>query len=150
MTQTQKAATLTTVFSEVLANLAFMFTDEEAADPTAGELWFETTISYKGANTGTLRFWCSSSFSSLLAANLLGLDPEDDGAEEAARDATREFMNVLCGQYVTAAHGTELIFDLTIPEVRELPEAPDMTTQDDESTSTLCVDGHLIRIRLDA
>ena len=146
--QEQKTATLATIFSEVLANLAFMFTDEETADVPAGDLWLETTIAYKGPQTGTLRFRCSSSFSVQLAANLLGVDPDDADAEEAAKDAAKEFMNIVCGQLVTAVHGTDDIFDLTIPEIRELPEAPDLTVDDGSESATLCVDGHLIQLIL--
>ena len=45
----QKTATLTTIFSEVLANLAFMFTDDEPGPPSAGDIWLETFISYQGS-----------------------------------------------------------------------------------------------------
>ena len=40
----QKAPTLTTILSEVLANLAFMFTDDESAEPAPDDRWLETTI----------------------------------------------------------------------------------------------------------
>ncbi len=148
--QEQKTATLATIFSEVLANLAFMFTDEVAADVATGDLWLETTIAYKGPHKGTLRFRCSSNFSIQLAANLLGVDPKDDDAEEAAKDAAKEFMNIVCGQLVTAIHGTDDVFNLTIPEVRELSEVPDLAADDGSESATLCVDGNLIQLSLEA
>ena len=74
--QEQKTATLTTVFSEVLADLAFMFTDGDESDMPAGEVWLETVIGYQGAATGTLRLRCTRGFSIRLAATLLGTDAE--------------------------------------------------------------------------
>jgi len=122
--QDQETATLATIFSEVLANLAFMFTDEDIADPTPGNVWLETTIGYSGTAVGTLVLRCTEDFSTLLAANLLGADPNDDDTKLIGNDAVKEFMNIVCGQYVTAAYGTEEVFNLTIPKIVELSETP--------------------------
>lgn len=138
--------TLTTVFSDVLGNLAFLFADDEQADPSPAAIWLETTISYCGPATGTLRLQCNGEFAILLAANLLGIDPGDDDAELKAPDAVMEFMNIVCGQFVTAMHGTEDVFDLTIPAVRTLDQMPDFLDDDDEWTSTLVVEGHSVRL----
>ena len=142
MTQDQKTATLTTIFSEVLANLAFMFSeDEEDIIPSAGDVWLETEIGYRGPQSGTLRFWCAREFSVRLAANLLGIDPDDDDAESQAVDAVKEFMNIVCGQLITAIHGTEVVFDLTIPALRELSETPRFSEDGGPHSSTLFVEG---------
>ncbi|MFH1420197.1 MAG: chemotaxis protein CheX [Planctomycetota bacterium] len=146
MMQEQKTATLTTIFSEVLANLAFMFTEDEQAEPSPGDLWFETTISYTGPHAGTLRLHCPAPFAKLLAANLLGVElNEDDGFDEA-EDAVKEFMNIVCGQLVTAMHGCDDVFNLTIPEVRHLIETPDLSGQVDGDVARLCVDGYLVQL----
>ncbi len=144
--QDQQTATLATIFSEVLANLAFMFTDEEACQPPAGDLWLETTISYNGPITGTLRLRCTRDFSIRLAANLLGTDPDDPDTEQSSRDSVKEFMNIICGQFVTAAHGTEQVFGLTIPEIVELPGTPEFTTCEETDTSVVSVDGLLVQL----
>ena len=75
--ETQKTTTLTVIFSEVLANLAFMFADEDVLEPSTEDNWMETVISYQGASRGKLTFNCTRDFSILLASNLLGLDPEE-------------------------------------------------------------------------
>jgi CheY-specific phosphatase CheX len=144
--QQQTSAVLTTIFSEVLANLAFMFTDEDQVELSAADSWLETVISYQGPTNGTLRFRCTNDFSVLLAANLLGIDSQDPEAEAQARDAVKEFMNIVCGQLVTAVHGSEDIFNLTIPKITELPEAPDLQTDDGTDSSTLSVDGYLVQL----
>ena len=138
----QKTATLTTIFSEVLANLAFMFGDDDECAASPSSSWLETTISYQGPVRGTLQLRCPREFSVLLVANLLGTDVEDDGAESKADDAVKEFMNVLCGQFITATHGAEDFFDLAIPEIHELAEAPDPPGAAATHASTLSVSGH--------
>lgn len=142
----QTSVTLTTIFSEVLANLAFMFTDEEQVDLSPADTWLETVISYRGPVAGTLRFRCTTDFSVLLAANLLGIDAQDDEADAKARDAVKEFMNIVCGQLVTALYGSEKVFDLTIPQIAELAEAPDLHAAGKVDASTLSVDGFLVQL----
>ncbi len=144
--QDQKTATLATIFSEVLANLAFLFTDEDPADPVPGDVWFETTIGYSGPMAGTLRFLCTRDFSTRLAANLLGTDPDDPDTEQSAGDAVKEFMNIVCGQFVTAAYGTEEVFHITIPEIVELPETPSLTACEEIETTAVSVDGQFVQL----
>lgn len=147
MTQKQKTATVATILSDVLANLAFMFSDDETADPSSGDLWFETTISYRGSFNGTLRFRCPEDFTKLLASNLLGLSPDDEDMGPQGIDATKEFMNIICGQFVTAVHGTKDVYDLTIPEVAVLSEAPTIEPGDKGADiSALSVEGHLVEL----
>ncbi len=147
MIQDQKTATLTTVLSEVLANLAFMFDDEEPTGPQPDQSWLEATISYNGPKSGTLTLNCPAEFSPFLASNLLGVSPEDEDAEQSAEDALRELMNVLCGQYVTARHGVDDVFDLTIPQVRQLSEPPLASLSDGEDSATTSIEGNRLQLR---
>lgn len=133
--------TLTTVFSDVLQTLAFMFTDEGPIEPSPGDIWLETKIAYRGPVCGRLRLWCPRPFSQNLAANLLGIDVPEDVSDQASEDAVKEFMNVLCGQYVTSAHGSDAVFKLTIPEVTQLSESPDIQNVCGDETACLSVEG---------
>ncbi len=144
--QDQEALTLNTIFSEVLQNFAFMFHDEEDVETSPGDVWLEAVIRYRGPQEGTLRLRCTRDFALLLAANLLGTDPESADAPERAGDAAKEFMNILCGQYVTARHGVEDVFDLTIPEIKELTETPDFTPAPNEEAATFSVQGHRVQV----
>ncbi len=135
-----------TTFSEVLADLAFMFADEDVAEVSSEGRWLETSITYRGPASGTLRFRCASAFSVMLAANLLGSDPADDDADAQGRDAVKEFMNIVCGRFVTDKHGTEHVFNLSIPEIEELPLAPTLGDGDDTDVSTLAVEGHVVQL----
>ncbi len=146
MMQEQKTATLTTIFSEVLANLAFMFTEDDQAEATPFDLWFDTSISYKGPHSGTLHFRCPAQFATLLATNLLGVECSDNGGYDEAEDAVKEFMNIVCGQLVTAMYGCDEVFNLTIPVVRHLAETPDLNDPRDGDVAKLCVDGYTVQL----
>lgn len=141
----QKAATLATIFSDVLADLAFMFTEDEEATSNPDEVWLETKIGYRGPVNGELRFRCTREFSRLLASNLLGVVAEEAG-DEQADDAAKEFMNIVCGQLVTALHGTEAIFNLTIPEIRKIAEMPDFTLNDGGQAATVTIEGQNVQL----
>ncbi len=141
----EETTILTATFSEVLANLAFMFRDDGPVEADPTDTWLETTIGYRGPESGALRLWCSRRFSTLLAANLLGVDPEDEDATSKKEDAVKEFMNIVCGQLVTAMHGVTAVFDLSIPQTMELEDSPPLHESDVQAT-TLSVEGHPIRL----
>lgn len=127
--------TLATTFSEVLANLAFMFTTEEALDGPASATRVEARITYDGPVRGRLIVRCTPEFARLLAANLLGQDESEEVSPNTWHDALKELMNVVCGQFVTTVYGVEPVFQLGIPKVREVedsgavPPAPETTVQ---------------------
>ncbi len=112
------ATDLQTIVSDVLGNLAFLVSDDvDAAAPVNRADALTCTIQYQGPVSGELGCRCTPNFARQLTANLLGLDPADPAAQASAHDAVREFMNVLCGQFVTAVHGHEGVFNLTIPNI---------------------------------
>ena len=141
--QESKTATLTEIFSDVLADLAFMSTHDEEVVSDAEARWLETSISYGGPTSGTLRLRCTKDFSVLLAANLLGAEA---GVEAKASDAVKEFMNIFCGQFVTAMYGTEEVYNLTIPRIEELPEAPELREDSGLESAVLSVAGHQVQV----
>ncbi len=146
--QQQKSATLTTIFSDVLANLAFMFTDEDDTPTQADSDWSEAFIEYHGCAGGALRLLYPKPFAIELAANLLGTDPTDEDVESQATDAVKELMNIICGQLVTALHGTEAVFNLSIPQVEAVAGMPEFTYEKNENICALGVSGHKIQIGL--
>jgi CheY-specific phosphatase CheX len=118
------APELRTILTNVLGDLAFMITDDEEIEAVPGTIWMCGEVSYLGPTSGTVRCWCTRTLATQLAANLLGIEPEVGEAQIAAEDALCEFLNVLCGQLVTAWHGTESVFNLTIPNVTECIDPP--------------------------
>jgi len=142
----QRTATIAAIFSEVLANLAFMFTEEDLPPSPEGDPWMETTIGYRGPACGSLSFLCTRGFARVLAANLLAIDPEDRDADAKAPDAAKEFMNIVCGQLVTTLHGPEQVFDISIPRNRPLNEGPDLMLSPGPESCTLSVEGFPVQL----
>ncbi len=146
--QNQTTTTLTRVLSDILAELAFMFTDEGDINAPTGECWLKTTIGYEGSTDGLLRLTCPWSFADQLAANMLGLESTDRANEQESIDAIKEFMNVVCGQYITAAYGVEDVFHLTIPEVVETSTTPNLadSTDSSENKTRVSVNGQWLEL----
>jgi chemotaxis protein CheY-P-specific phosphatase CheC len=137
---------LAQIFSEVLANLAFMFTAEPGEPATPGTPCLVTRISYQGPQAGELELWCPEGFAYVLASNLLGVDPEDAEARAKSHDAMKELMNVLCGQLVTTLHGTQGVFNLSIPELDVLDADAPCDPPADALTAELSVEGYPVII----
>ena len=129
--------TLETVISNVLQELAFMFadpgTDEDAIAPQ--EACLKAKISFQGPLCGDLGLVFPQSLCFEMIANILGLEPEDISEPGDAEDALKELLNIVCGQFLTSAFGSGLVFDLSIPTVEHLDsvawdqqqQAPDTT-----------------------
>lgn len=118
---------LAALAGEVLGNFAFMIGDDEPAQPPPGTVWLECRIAYAGPTEGTLTCWCTRGFAVRLAANLLGLEPDESGASAGAEDSLREFMNVLCGHLMTTWYGTHAVFHLSLPTVCERAGPPPLS-----------------------
>ncbi len=107
--------TLAEVASGTLEEAAFIFT--EPGEPTPD--WDTETaivkISFEGTERGTLWLVSSARFAVELAANLLGLEPDDPDAIERGTGALGEMLNMICGALMEAAFGTGVICNLGIP-----------------------------------
>ncbi|MGD8453195.1 MAG: chemotaxis protein CheX [Phycisphaerae bacterium] len=132
---------LAAIVGDVLGNMAFMVSDEEPTDFPPGAVWVECTIRYNGPPHGRLSCWCTRDFAIQLAANLLGIEPDEGDALVGAEDAVREFMNVLCGQVVTTWHGSAGVFSLSIPAVRECLDLPETPEGGDRKRCALSISG---------
>ncbi len=128
------------VFSSVLESLAFMFA--ERADkgdlPPADGTSLAVRMRFAGPFSGTLALTVPEATCTELAANVMGMEPEDKAAEEHAADALREVLNVTCGQLLTALAGEEPVFDLSVPNADRQPAAHwDATLQQPETLAFL-------------
>jgi hypothetical protein len=132
---------LAAVVTDVLGDLAFMVSDGEPAEMPHGAVWLQCEVSYEGPVHGTLCCWCTRDFAIQLAANLLGIEVDEGDAQAAAEDAVREFMNVLCGQLLTAWYGKQAVFAVTIPVVRECAEPQRYPGGNDESRCQVSISG---------
>jgi len=132
---------LATIVGDVLGDLAFLVSGDKPPVPASGAAWMECRISYSGPVAGTLHCWCTRDFAVQLAANLLGLSPQNQEVQSGLGDALCEFINVVCGQWVTACHGTGLVFDLSIPTASPCTPAPQINFEGSETACALSVSG---------
>lgn len=95
------ASLLRKVVERTLLESAFMMTSAGApgGDPPA----LRVRIDYAGPEPGELDVACDAAFARALAANLLGLEPDDADVDEAAPAALGELSNILAGLLVHLA-----------------------------------------------
>lgn len=142
--------TLTKVFTDVLEQLAFMFADPpESDDPALEEDLVMASMTFHNAFSGRIRLVVPRSMGPVLAANVLGLDPDDEMVTRAPYDALKELLNVTCGNVLTAIAGEEPVFDLTVPDVEELPREDWDALRAQDNTVFCLVDGYPVLLHLE-
>jgi hypothetical protein len=106
------------VFRQVLEKQCFLFADPDdgAGFRDAGPC-VAATMGFRGEIDGRLALVLPESLLPEIAANFLGMEPDDPEALAGGRDACKEILNITCGNALTALRGEEPVFDLTIPEV---------------------------------
>ena len=104
-------------FMEVVEKLTFMFgevvpKDEVESPDTAFTL---ASMSFTGDVVGLLSVAVPTDMTAEIAANILGLEPEDIESDEMKNDALAEMLNVVCGHVIMALVGTGANFRLDSP-----------------------------------
>lgn len=141
---------LNEVFYNVLENLAFMFgesVENDSLDEMAHDA-VEARMRFAGPFSGSLSLVMPRNMCQELAANVLGLDPEDEQADASGEDALKELLNVTCGQVLTSLAGQEPVFDLSVPLVEPLDESRWQTLVADEDTAAFLIDEQPVLLHL--
>ena len=149
MTNSSKK-TLAEVIVAVLENQAFIFADvvDNAEAPPLPEEHHVVQMAFIGPVCGGLTMVFPAVMCAEVAANMLGLDEDDELAIAGGQDALKELVNVVCGQVLTEVAGEEPVFDLTVPEISTMDqEAWDKMLRDSE-TVALLVDDEPVLARL--
>jgi chemotaxis protein CheY-P-specific phosphatase CheC len=113
---------------QTLEKLAFIFAMPEEDDiaPEEGET-VDVAINFTGPFSGSMLILYPQSDLNELAANMLGLDDEDEIAGDQKLDALKETINIVCGNVLPAIGGKEAVFDIDPPIIIETPGArPDI------------------------
>jgi CheY-specific phosphatase CheX len=118
----ERRAMLFAVVAEVLERQAFMFATEgpPAEEVTAPDTSLHAAMGFTGTVRGTMELAAPVELCTELTGNLLGLEPDDPAARADAADALKELLNVVCGQYLSTAYGSQPVFRLSIPSVVEI------------------------------
>lgn len=137
---------------EVFEQLAFMFgeepeEDEPLPEPTGGCVL--TAMGFTGPSKGRLALAVPEDMCPEIAANVLGVDVDDELVAQNAHDALKEMLNVMCGRLLTTLAGEEPVFELTIPEVRVISEQAWQKIQATPGTLGVLVDDLPVLLRFE-
>lgn len=114
---------LSEVCAQVLEQHAFMFAGPDPGpvpDHRAAPMLM-LTIHFSGPVRGKLELVVPEEMGATLAANLLGIEPAEALAQ--GEDALKELLNIMCGQVLTAFHGSGAVFELSIPLALKIDKA---------------------------
>lgn len=115
--------------TKILESATFLFTDklapEEIPDMEANWQQVGVRLEYHGPHSGELRMWINEPLSKIIAQNMLGLDESEECSEEREMDAIKEVLNMILGNFLTEAFGTDDVFHLGIPRIMAEKEIAD-------------------------
>ena len=141
-------------FGEALETMAFITPlppDDPAAAaaaPPPGAALALTRIEYRGAQSGALELLCPRRLGAMLAANLMGCEPDDPEAEARAADALRELLNITCGTMLRNSGVTATgVVEMTVPAQRDVPSADWGAFASSAGASVFDADGCFVAVR---
>jgi len=117
--------TVNATFMNIVERLTFMFGEPMDKDDldTENVDFTLARMSFVGDMTGTLSVAVPSAITAEIAANILGLEPEDISDAAMLDDALGEMLNVVCGHVIMDLMGKEANFKLQAPEVLPVDES---------------------------
>ncbi|MCP4679418.1 MAG: chemotaxis protein CheX [Deltaproteobacteria bacterium] len=106
---------------ETLEEAAFIFaTPAKEVLSWSKDKVLEARLSYTGEATGTLMMAATTDSIAEIAANMLGLEPDEPDVEMKQADALGEMLNIIGGVVVEAWFGSESEVQLDVPRLRTL------------------------------
>lgn len=143
---------LSEIFCSVLENQAYMFGEPieegEEIPPASGD-YLQARMRFMGPFRGELSLTVPAEVCPEIAANVLGLEPDDERVAESSEDALKELLNVTCGQVLTALAGEDPVFDLTVPEVKAVDDGQWESLLASSDTAAFIVEDAPVLLHLD-
>ena len=109
---------LKTAMSNVIEKFAFMFAEPDNAKvipKVNGEILY-AEITFSGPRKGVIKVLASQGFCMELAANILGIE-KNETTSQAAEDALKELINIVCGEVVAVLEGNKAVVNLSVPVI---------------------------------
>jgi hypothetical protein len=133
--------------TRVLEDVACVFARPLGIRPPATEGWNAAgaRLRFRGALRGYMELWAPPEAVGPLASALLGGE-ESQGTADAALDALREALHLLCGSVLSTLVGPEGAFSLGTPHRRE--RVVPFTAVENGIEAWLEADGHPVLMRL--
>lgn len=100
------------------------------------------SIPFEGRCRGHFHLMTSRDLGTLLAMNILEVDPASPDAPQKGLDALRELANITCGAWLRRAAGGEAgSFSMTVPTCRDLDSADQWAAMLEGGVCVLDADG---------
>lgn len=149
--QTDNKEVVSEVFCSVIEQIAFMFAEiTEPADlPAMDQPFAEASMSFDGPLRGRLIMAVPRQACRQLAANILGMESDDEYVASRADDSLKELLNVTCGHILTSLAGDRPVFDLSIPQVLDLDAGAVQAMQATCGTAGFLVEESPVLVRLE-
>ena len=106
----------------VIQKLALVICDlvqKSELPPVEGPIW-QARMRFEGLRKGELSLSVPEPICDVFAGNVMGIEPETEGAHRLAQDALGEVVSVTCGHLLTALVGEGPSFKLYGPEFQAL------------------------------
>ncbi|MEA3287217.1 MAG: chemotaxis protein CheX [Candidatus Marinimicrobia bacterium] len=151
--EVERIVLLENVFCDVFENLAFMFGElvdtSELTNSSTNHV--RAKMDFSGARTGQVMLTVPNEMCPEIAANVLGIDPEDDQVQELAGDALKEMLNIICGQLLTELEGHDKVFNLSVPEIQNIDSSEWSSLLNKEGSLGFIVDEYpaILYVRID-
>ena len=143
--------TMIEALSEALETMAFMVPmppEEELPIPDESVL---VRMRFTGPLSGTAELVAGKELLQMLAANVLGIEPDEEEAQEKGTDAFKELLNTTCGVLLPMLATTPKdVFDITVPESEGLGSVEEWQAYVARSDVTILdVDGCAMAVKIE-
>jgi hypothetical protein len=137
-------------FGSVIERTAFMFGESVGKEdlPIAQTPYVQASMCFRGPQRGVLSIATPRDACVQIAANVLGMEPEDPFVVQRAMDSIKEILNVTCGHILTSLAGERPVFDLSVPDVTDLEEPARVALLEDPRTQAFVADDCPVLLRL--
>lgn len=146
MNQKQLKPTFNNIISKVaeetFGSLAFMLTIPQDEDVDCSQtVWgYGASVVFTGPFSGKLFISITSDMLKPLAANMLGLELEEEPPEDVKiEDALIELLNVICGNLLPAIASDEVVFNIAGPEILDDPNPRELLQKNQFAGESLLV-----------
>jgi CheY-specific phosphatase CheX len=142
---------LASTFLSVVEKLTFMFGEPVEMDELelSPEPWVEARMVFQGEVQGSLAVIVPESLQPEIAANILGLDPNDLTTPAMLTDALQEMLNVVCGHVIMALVGSAADFKLQTPHHKVLTAEQLEALRDDPDSLGFLLDDEPLLLHLE-
>ena len=121
-----RIGTLIESVTETLETMAFIMAMPAEEELDAPQTSVKVSMDFDGPSKGSIELMAGHELVELFAANLLGIDPDDEDAHLKHIDAFKELLNTICGILLPKfATDENDVFNISIPKATNYESVSD-------------------------